>query len=452
MKDNMKNRNPDPEIFELSCGETYTSFFGGIAEKRIKLISVKPVYEPYFYRNVWYKIFQKADVNIEIDGVVVSMICAPYQLPVSFWGLNIIADLIKGIEGGRLPVGLTKDVRFSAKINIFPWFDPGRFTFPIHDYRWRASNYQHTWNGFVHISSIDGKGYVYYHRGEDFGAVPDRHDFGAMSDSKVTALPPSEGDGASNGITLHDYSLAYRYAHANSSSFRNDLFKGDTLRQGERVAKTGNTWAGKGTEDAHLHIGISKLGSNEYINSYPIIVQAYRNEFPGEILAVAGGFRFCMENELLEFDASNTIIPEGGGIPIYTWNFSEGGSAEGIKVKKKYHSKGTYTEELIVTDSLGRTGRDYVMVSVFEDRGCDVPWAYISYYPVRGIKAGESVEFSCSYRNMENVIIDFGDGTISACNKKCMHSYNASGEYVVAIRGESTGGGPGHFKVCVMVE
>ncbi len=63
---------------------------------------------------------------------------------------------------------------------------------------------------------------LYYHRGEDFGAVPDRHDFRAVSNSKVTTLPPPEGDGASNGITLHDCLLAYRNAHANSSSIRGE--------------------------------------------------------------------------------------------------------------------------------------------------------------------------------------------------------------------------------------
>lgn len=438
----------DPEIFELSCGEMYSSTYGRDKLRTIKLIDVKSIYEPYFQEGKWYDIFLKAEVIVEVDGNACMLICAPYQRPVNVNGLNIMIDLVNGLQHGTVPVKLVKDARFAVKTADLPWFDKERFVFPVNDYRWRATNYTHTWNGLVYIVGQD----VYYHRGEDYGAVPDKHDFVAMNDAVIDELPPKGGDGKSNAITLLDETYIYRYAHANSDYIRADLHHGKFIKKGVSIGKTGNTWNGSPVIDPHLHIGIRSRDGEMDINTYPILVQAYQEQYPDEILPVAGGFRFCIEGDTVELDGISSVIPESIEIDSIYWNFCDGSSAEGGKVKKQYPSPGMYTEEMVITDRMGRTFRDYVMVGVFRKEGSEVPYAWLNYYPMRNAQAGKSVEFWVEYRNMENVWISFGDGCESMCQKTHKHIYDKSGDYVVTLLGESNGGGPGVFKVLVKVD
>ena len=60
----------------------------------------------------------------------------------------------------------------------------------------------------------------------------------------------------------------------------------------------------------------------------------------------------------LTFDASGSVvsnIPEGNVAVGWSWNFGDGETAKGEVVTHTYDKAGTYTIELTVTDSAGRT-------------------------------------------------------------------------------------------------
>ncbi len=436
-----------PELFEVNCGDEHRSNFGGSECKTLKLLSVRPEFEPYIVGNEEYSVFLQANVKLLIDGHEISLKCAPYQLPQEFYGLNIMVDLVKGVHDGLYPVKLNKDVRLAAKSAELPWLGK-ELAFPIKEYSWRPTNYVHTWNGFVHLHSE--KRQIYYHRGEDFGAIPDRHDFIVMTDSVVQTIPPSEGDGGSNSITITDGVLRYRYAHANAHTIRRDLYEGCPLRKGEVIAKTGNTWNGRPVRDPHLHVGISIEDSGVPLNTYPLMASAYQKGNSDKILPVAGGYRFCLEGESIELDASRTIYKGNDRNLKFTWNFCDKSIAEGRKVKKHYPFAGTYTEELIVTDPTGQCERDYVIVFVTKKGGVGLPGACFNYYPIKDIKAGTEGEFLLNYANMTEVRVDFGDGNGIICKKEHFtHCFRQPGDYLVTAYGQNSQGDPGIFKVLV---
>ena len=190
-----------PEYYELSIGEELKGNFGANNFFTVYLAEVVTFFEPFYQDGDWYEIFWKARVDVTVNGVRASLWCKPYQIPVKVAGLNMQVDLVKGVEGGLDECVLKKDIRISLRDAGLPWMTKN-YCFPVRDYKWRGSNYAHTWNGFVSVHSRTKT--VYYHRGEDFGAIPERHMFAALDDSTLHVVPQETGDGDSNHILTRD--------------------------------------------------------------------------------------------------------------------------------------------------------------------------------------------------------------------------------------------------------
>jgi PKD repeat protein len=62
------------------------------------------------------------------------------------------------------------------------------------------------------------------------------------------------------------------------------------------------------------------------------------------------------------------------------------------------------------------------------------------------------VEFLSVAKNMAEPVIDFGDGTVVPFEKRLRHTYERPGIYVVTLRGEDSGTGPGSFRSPLRVE
>jgi hypothetical protein len=83
-------------------------------------------------------------------------------------------------------------------------------------------------------------------------------------------------------------------------------------------------------------------------------------------VAVAGPDMVAAPGELVKFDGSRSYDPDGT-IQDYFWVFGDGNTADGMHAENTYTSVGTYTVSLMVTDTAGYTGYDYLMVLVKEE-------------------------------------------------------------------------------------
>ena len=446
-----------PIYFEMNPGETFTDDFGTDRLHTICLRAVKPCVEPLYQNGIWFDVFRDAQVDLLVDGQALTIWCAPYQLPVTFCGLTIEADLVPAAAGGIQAIPIQKAVRLAALSADRPWMAEA-FSFPMPDGRWHASNYTHTWNGFVHVVEYRQPASVYYHRGEDFGAYPDRHPFVAGIDGVLTVCPPAGGDGDSNVLMVENREMGVCCYHANAHTVDAKLRAGDAVERDRPLALTGNTWAGHSVSDPHLHVGFYQAGADEVesaMNTYACMVRAYRERFPDELLPVAGGYRFVRAGESIELTARRSIACDDSGDVRYRWLFTDGTASEGEAVQKRYAAAGVYTEILEMTDDAGRTAFDTVMVYVSDGVCSMLPFATINIWPVRGIRAGQTAELLVYPSRMTQAEIDFGDGSRQAlaCGDRndIRHAWEKPGHYAVTVRGRGEGC-QGVFSIVVAVD
>jgi len=444
----------NPEVCDLNVGESCTVKLQDGREKAVKLLGFKEITEPYFAfgANSFVDYVIAADVHISVGAKESTIKGGPFRMPVSVDGVNILVNATKAwVSLGGQPV-IRKDVRLELADASLPFYDPGRFVFPIKNYRWRVMNYQHTWMG---IAVNQAK--LYIHAGEDMGMIPDREDVLAITDGVVKTVPGPNGDNASNAVYIEDPSgLSFRISHMNTPNIRPDLQPGVAVKKGEKLGLTGNTWQGKPVTDPHLHVSAA-TSNRTGRHSFPIIVNAYLNSFPGSVLPVAGGWRHLWAGSGVELDASQSIASPGRKIVSYDWTFTDGSRATGPKVQRSYSKIGTYSEQLRVRDDKGTTDSDFVEVFVLDrENKKSPPFAWIGYYPIRGIKPDAPVEFRTYFWFMDKntVQIDFGDGTKQPVEfgKSFTHKYAKPGVYLISLTGADAGSGPGTFHSRLIVE
>jgi len=439
----------NPQICELNVGET-CEVWGADARKRtVKLAGVdvrtEPYYEPESSRVA--DAVAGAEVRVEIDGKSLTIPAGPYRMPVEAGGLKVLVSGLAQAAGGIVPDTLEKDVRLEIQDASLPFYSRKRLVFPAPAGRWAAGTYRNTFLGLV-----PGQPRVYYHRGDDFGYVPDHVDVVTMTDGSVEAFPGPHGDGASNSVIISDPDgVAVRYAHMNALYLRRGLRPGDEVRSGERLGKAGNTWKGLPSEDPHLHVEAKLNGT--FLNSFPLLVEAYRRVHPDEILPIAGGVRYVYAGEQIELDGSLTIPPAGREIVSWQWLFTDGSQARGMRVKRRYDQPGVYSEGLHVIDSKGGEAWDFVQVYVLPQQPRQAPpFAVLNYYPVRGLRPGEPVIFEGALRRLGKARLDFGDGTVVEWQPRLLHRYARPGTYIVTLSGENAGAGRAVFRTAVVVE
>jgi PKD repeat protein len=153
--------------------------------------------------------------------------------------------------------------------------------------------------------------------------------------------------------------------------------------------------------------------------------------------AIADGPKMdCINQELL-FDASQTTDSPDDKL-AYRWDFGDGQTAEGIKVKHKYEKGGNYQVILTVTDDSGTicdTGIDKLKVGVntppVADAGKD------TFLCKLNPKEPLDVTFDASdSKDLDGdklaYIWDFGDGQTGE-GKVVKHTYEKGGEYITKV-------------------
>jgi murein DD-endopeptidase MepM/ murein hydrolase activator NlpD len=432
-----------PLVIELNRGETYLlkrSYDGKTIDRSIKVVSIKHFLEP----NLWFsgkfppENYSRAEVVLEVSGKRVTLVHRPYEMPVAAEGLRLFVETTKewaqNAEMADIK-DIQKDVRLSVCVEGEPW-GPVGIVFPIDNYRWRSAAYNNTWSSLVPYNKL------YYHRGEDYGAIPDRLNVVAPIDGTVisTALP--DGDGASNGVRIKNRDgIIFRMAHMNIETFDKRYKVGTYVKAGTVLAKTGMTWDGRKSQfnDPHCHI---ELGYGDTkLASFPYLMEAYLRKYGDPVLAIAGGYQFATVHHEVTLDGSRSIASNGKSIRSYSWKLHDGRVIDGPLATAVYETPGLYTEELVVKTNDGHEDRDYLQVRVYSD-GQSVGelaygWAY--YSPLRSIRPGDDILFWSRLVNTASpVMIDFGDGSEKqVIEKELTHSYEKAGIYTVSLSSTS---------------
>ena len=445
-----------PLVFELDPGEavTVTRKAGGKALSRtVKLVSVKPVFEP----NEWFggvapRNYAYAEVVAEVSGRRVTLLHRPYQMPVTVHGLRLYVETIREwAENAEIADlrDVRKAVRLSAVAEGEPW-GPVTLVFPITQYRWRSAAYNNTWSSLVPYNKL------YYHRGEDYGAIPDRLDVVAPFDGTITATPGPAGDGKSNEIRIRNAAgITCRISHMNAETIRPGYPVGTAVAAGTPLAKTGMTWDGRKSQEYDPHCHVELLYGDTKLASFPYLVEAYLRRYPDPVLAVAGGYQFTLAGRDVVLDGSRSLGRTGRRPLRHTWQLHDGRAATGERVTVRYDRPGLYTEELQVVGPGGATDRDFVQVRVYEaGRGKDIAYGWAYHFPLRGIRPGTPVLFWNRLVNVQPpVTVSFGDGTPpQTMNRETTHAYRAAGRYVVTFSARGPREEPVTVKLEVVVE
>jgi len=453
----IRNQPGWPTTFELNIGDSYTlrrNIDGKTIERVVKLISVTEYWEPDYWikNNPKRRTLRKAEVVVDVSGVKATLLARPYQMPAVVNGLRLYVEAThRWATETRLGKirGMNSDVRLSAVARGEGW-GPSDMLFPLRDYRWRSSSYYNTWSSLVPYNVF------YYHRGEDFGAIPDRLPVIAILPGKIISTPLPGGNRKSNGVTVETASgFRFRCAHMNIETFDRTLTAGTQVRAGQMIAKTGMTWDGRKSQyhDPHLHIGFH-FGRTT-ISTYPFLIEAYLRMYDDDIMAVAGAYHFTVPGEPVELDGSRSVSRPGRKITEYEWHLHNGKIVKEPQLRLTYDKPGLYCEELIVRTDNGSEDRDFAQVRVYDPKqGRNIASGWIHYAPARGIRPGTKVLFwNRMGKTSGRVTIDFGDGTpAETIGKEIRHSYSRPGIYTVTLRATGPRKEQATLKTRVVVE
>jgi PKD repeat protein len=133
--------------------------------------------------------------------------------------------------------------------------------------------------------------------------------------------------------------------------------------QGSGVVMT-HTYASPGTYNASLTVSDGSGGVDSA--SVAITVEDGGPPPPGNNSPIAEATSSSSAGEApvaLSFDGSGSYDPDGDALS-YTWDFGDGNQATGINVSHTYQFVGSYKATLIVSDGLGGTATDHVVISV----------------------------------------------------------------------------------------
>jgi murein DD-endopeptidase MepM/ murein hydrolase activator NlpD len=441
-----------PCVFELDRGQTLAVPSAGKPVK-VRLIEYRLTHEPDYFiaRNPARKTVASAEAKIEVDGQPAALLCRPFQMPETVGGVRIYVDAVRewAAHAGYAPLtGVEREVRFSAVPAGHNW-GSGKLVFPLRAYRWRSSTYQNTWNSLVPYNQL------YYHRGEDFGAIPDKLDVVSPLDGRIIGSPLPRGDAQSNGLTIEaPNGLRCRLAHMNIESFEPRLTVGAEVRAGERVAQTGCTWNGKRSQhnDPHLHF---QLDWNEHrLGTFPFLMESYFRAYDDALVAIAGGHQFALPKEPVALDGSRSLARPGKRIAFWTWKLHDGRTVEGARTEIVFEKPGLYAEEMIVKTEDGHEDRDAVHVRVYDPkRGANMAMGFLHYWPSREVLAGKPVLFCNATWNTREMKIDFGDGTEpKSVAREIQHAFAKPGLHTVTLSGLGPADEPVSLKLRVAVQ
>jgi len=444
-----------PAAVDLKIGQQATVKMCNGKTATVKLLGVEEK------RDSLRHAMRGALVTVEVNGQQVTLDCATYHLPITVVGVQIDCPVTKGYNEGGDHWGLDADARLRLWPAGYPWITPGTFRYPLNE-RWFAS---HTLmaNQIADGEQIKKKP-VYYHWGLDFGGAERMEDVLAATDGEVVSVanevlekdkyPPLVKPRA-DVIYLRDgRGWFYRYSHLDSIDPAVKL--GAKIKIGQKIGVLGKKGASGGWSHLHFDVVAPQPGGRwGILEPYALVWQAYHDAHPLAVIqAVARPHQLAAVGETVTLDGSRSWSRAGQtNITSYAWTFSDGKSARGAKVERRFPKPGTYSEILKVADKDGNISYDFAEIRVRDANQPDQqpPGIHAAYWPTFGIKADDEITFKVRSFNVApdegGEEWDFGDGTPavrvhSDGNAQAlapdgyaitMHRYCDAGHYLVKV-------------------
>ena len=436
-----------PSIFELSVGQGLDidrSVAPFAVRRRVTLLDVAPTYDVMRGLEVREgRIVTGAVVTVDVDGETVELLHRPYEMPRAVNGLRLFVEAVRATAGAGEVAAITDlrgDARLACVAEGESW-GPAAMRFPIRDYRWRSSSYNNTW-----LSIVPQPHQVYIHRGEDYGAVPDRLPVQAILPGRVLAAPAGRPEGSNTVVQTVAPGVEAVYAHMNLGSLTPSARAGRGVEAGDTLDLTGATWQGREsqTNDPHLHFGLSlaRDGGRTPLATCPYAVEAYLRDFNDPVLPVAGGYGFALAGEAVTLDGSRSLARPGRRIAAMEWRLADGTTHAGPVCRTRYDAPGFYCEELAVRSDDGTEDRDFAHVRVFAEGDSQPAFCgFLLAMPARGLTPGREATFCFRpWLEVSGARLDFGDGTAPvSIEEDVRHRYIEEGIYTATVAGRWEG-------------
>ncbi len=426
------------EVVGLDSGETHPFKMKDGRTRTIRLISVEET------RDTVMKLVRSAAVRVEIDGIPLDLVCAPYVMPTEIDGLRIQAD----ITSGMLPE-FSKQVSFSVWDAADPIVDTKAFVYPLSEHRLFSHELQ-AYGEIVWLGVYDGdpRGVFARHSyGIDLAAYEDGVEVLAVADGVVHDVYPDSKDPYA-ALIRSDNGVVWEYGHLHT--LLPEIREGAAIRAGQPIGRVGKR--GRSGNFSHFHLGLhpgaahrTAVVRTQRLNFYPWIVAAYRASHPELLMAVAGPHQVLRAGESATFDGSHSMA-FASTIGSYRWIFHDGTSATGARAESAFPDPGVYVAELWVEDGQGRKDVDFCRVKVFPAKGRadGIPTLFLTHQPTMGITPGAEVAVRGWVQAEQDVpmLLDFGDGSSPLSYRsydEATHRYEKPGLYVVTAT--ATAGG-----------
>lgn len=403
---------------DLMLGESAEIVFANGAKASVKLLDLQEK------TDAMSKAVREAKVQVTVNGETVWLRSANYNLPVIAGGVQIDCPITKGYNANSTADSwaLEKDARLRLWPAGSPWIEPGTFVYPVKQ-RWFATMTQFS-NEPTYVDGGDrpDRKKIYYHNDLDFGGCEGLVEVVAATDALIVSVGDKIADGYIGTpvrprydvvYALDDRGWYYRYSHLHTIDAAIQL--GTRVKMGQRIGVLGKEGASGGW--SHLHFGIKsrqpsgKWGTEE---AYAFAWEAYGREYKPTVIAVARPHHFIRAGETITLDAAKSWSADGK-IERFDWSFTDGTTAEGAKIERRYDRPGSFSEIVKVTDSGGHVAYDFAIVQVIGETADPKqlpPAIHPTFAPSLNIKAGDAITFKVrTFRDAGGETWDFGDGT-----------------------------------------
>jgi murein DD-endopeptidase MepM/ murein hydrolase activator NlpD len=354
---------------DLDIGESGQVELGNGTRAQVKLLALDEVRDPI--RDA----VRQARVKVEVNGQVVELPSATYHLPTTVAGVQVDCTITRGYltNTSQDHWGLTKAARLRIWPAGSPWVEPGTFVYPVRQ-RWFASLTQMANEPtFVDEFEHPARRKIYYHSGLDIGGAEGLVDVVAASAGVVVSVGKAGLPGYDDTPVKPRYDVIYvrddqgwyyRYSHL--QAFDPAIKPGVPVALGQKIGVLGKEGDSGGWSHLHFEI-VSRQPSGRWgtQEGYAFLWEAALREQQPAVVAVARPHHLSRVGERVMLDGSGSWS-QSGTIARFDWIFSDGTTASGRRVERRYPDPGEYSETLKVTDDHGNASYDFALVQVHD--------------------------------------------------------------------------------------